>query len=304
MSQFRMGNTTVRAIVSVIAVPIILFLVIQGGWPFFLFIEALAILTLRELYGLATHKQAAPLQVIGYIACVLIGTVLFLESSVPSAIYGFSLNAAMTLFVLVVLAIELWRNSETPLANAATTVFGVMYIAMFMNALVGLRMLFFQPFAQGALQQSGTDAHAADTWGAALVMCVFAGIWTCDTMAFFAGKAFGRHKLFPRVSPNKSWEGAVVGFLASAAVVAAVARYFLPFLPVVHAACIGALVGIVGQIGDLVESLFKRDAGVKDSSNLIPGHGGVFDRFDAVLFAAPVTYLYVRAFLHLTVPQG
>jgi phosphatidate cytidylyltransferase len=304
-----MSNTTLRIIVSVIAVPIIIFLVIQGGWPFFLFVEALALLTLRELYSFAAQKGYAPMNVLGYVACGGIGAIIFAENALTPAVYGFALIAVVTIFTLLVLAVELWRNNATPLVNAATTIFGTMYIAVFMNALVGLRMMFFQSFAQPLMQasmrsaitsevsSSAANGYLADAWGIALVMCVFVGIWTCDTTAFFAGKAFGRHKLFPRVSPNKSWEGAVVGFLASAAAVGAVAHYFLPFLPLVHAASIGALVGVVGQIGDLVESLFKRDAGVKDSSNLIPGHGGVFDRFDAVLFAAPVTYLYVKAYL-------
>jgi phosphatidate cytidylyltransferase len=173
----------------------------------------------------------------------------------------------------------------------------VFYIALFMDALLELRLFFEQPVAASLL--ASTPPSTGDKWGAALVLCVFAGIWICDSVAFFAGKAFGKHKLFPRVSPNKSWEGAVVGFLAAAAGFAALAHYFLPFLPTIHAAVLGALIGVVGQIGDLVESLLKRDAGIKDSSTIIPGHGGIFDRFDSVLFAAPVTYLYVKAWILL-----
>ncbi len=126
-----------------------------------------------------------------------------------------------------------------------------------------------------------------------MVISLFAIIWICDTAAFHVGSALGRHKLFPRVSPNKSWEGAVAGFVAALLAAAAAKYLVLEFLTLGSAVLIGAIVGIFGQIGDLVESLLKRDAGVKDSSTLIPGHGGVFDRFDSLLLVSPLVYLYV-----------
>ncbi|MDP3829833.1 MAG: phosphatidate cytidylyltransferase, partial [Ignavibacteriaceae bacterium] len=107
----------------------------------------------------------------------------------------------------------------------------------------------------------------------------------------------GKHKVFPRVSPKKSWEGAIFGFVFSI-IAMIVAKYvFLEFLKLEQAIIIGAIVGTVGQMGDLIESLFKRDAGVKDSSNLIPGHGGIFDRFDSLLVASPVIFLYIKYFV-------
>jgi phosphatidate cytidylyltransferase len=111
------------------------------------------------------------------------------------------------------------------------------------------------------------------------------------------GSAMGKHKLFPRVSPQKSWEGAAAG-LVFAILSALAAKYLvLEFLPAASAIVIGAIVGTIGQLGDLTESLMKRDAGVKDSSTLIPGHGGAFDRFDSVLLVAPCVYLYLDYFL-------
>jgi phosphatidate cytidylyltransferase len=125
------------------------------------------------------------------------------------------------------------------------------------------------------------------------MMSVFAIIWICDSAAFHVGSALGKHKLFPRVSPQKSWEGAGAG-LIFAILSALAAKYLvLPFLPVAGAIVIGTIVGTIGQLGDLTESLMKRDAGVKDSSTLIPGHGGAFDRFDSVLLVAPCVYLYL-----------
>ena len=130
-------------------------------------------------------------------------------------------------------------------------------------------------------------------WGGHTVISVFATIWICDTAAFHTGTFIGRHKLFLRVSPNKSWEGAIVGFIFAVGTAIAAQHLVLKYMSVGNAIVIGIIVGVFGQLGDLIESLLKRDAGVKDSSTLIPGHGGVFDRFDSLLFVAPIVYLYL-----------
>jgi phosphatidate cytidylyltransferase len=136
--------------------------------------------------------------------------------------------------------------------------------------------------------------------GASLVLYVIAIVWSCDTGAFLFGIPFGRHKLFPRVSPSKSVEGAVAGFLCAMAAAYAGYAWFAhqsqgaPFLTAPQALLLGALLGVSSQIGDLVESLLKRDARVKDASSTIPGHGGVLDRFDSLLFSAPVAFYYLR----------
>ncbi|MBK7257385.1 MAG: phosphatidate cytidylyltransferase [Ignavibacteriae bacterium] len=130
-------------------------------------------------------------------------------------------------------------------------------------------------------------------WGAWTVLTIFAAIWVCDSAAYFAGRAFGKHKLFERVSPKKTWEGAIAGFLGAIAAFLIMQALVLPYLTVTQALVCGMIVGIFGQLGDLVESLLKRDAGVKDSSSLIPGHGGVLDRFDSILFVSPLLFLYL-----------
>ena len=123
--------------------------------------------------------------------------------------------------------------------------------------------------------------------GGFLIIFIFASIWICDSAAYYIGTAFGKHKLFPRVSPKKSWEGAIAGFVFAILTMIASKVIFLDFLSWNSTIGIGIIIGILGQIGDLIESLFKRDSGVKDSSGLIPGHGGIFDRFDSLIFSAP-----------------
>jgi phosphatidate cytidylyltransferase len=300
------SNTATRTIVALIAAPIIIGLTLAGSWWFWFFAQALALLALKEFYDLAGHTAAVPQRATGYVGSFCIGTYFGLADILPAEWDSILFPAFVLFLVMATLIVELIRNKPHPLWNAAITNFGVLYIGGFLTSLIGLRLLFsgktldapaLAPFLENL--SPAERLAVGDSWGAWLVFATFIGIWTCDSLAFFAGKAFGKRKLFPRVSPNKSWEGAVVGFLASSAAFVALAHYLLPFLPALHAALLGALVGIVGQFGDLVESLFKRDAGVKDSSQLIPGHGGVYDRFDAAMFVAPVVYVYVSVFLLL-----
>ncbi|CUS91747.1 phosphatidate cytidylyltransferase, partial [Candidatus Kryptonium thompsonii] len=128
--------------------------------------------------------------------------------------------------------------------------------------------------------------------GGVFIISIFAIIWICDTAAYFVGKSLGKRKLYERVSPNKTVEG-FIGGLIFAFLSSFIARYMvLDFLTIYDVVAIAIIVGVFGQLGDLVESLIKRDAGVKDSSNIIPGHGGVFDRFDSLIYVAPLVYLY------------
>jgi phosphatidate cytidylyltransferase len=137
-----------------------------------------------------------------------------------------------------------------------------------------------------------------DRVGAHLVLYAFLMTWACDTGAYFVGLAIGRHRLFERVSPKKSVEGAVGGLAAAIGAGAWGWAWFVhdasgePLLTLNQALVLGALVGVSGQLGDLVESLLKRDAHIKDTSATIPGHGGVLDRFDSLIFSAPVTYYF------------
>ena len=129
-------------------------------------------------------------------------------------------------------------------------------------------------------------------FGGKLIILLLLSIWICDSAAYIAGSRFGRHKLFSRVSPNKTVEGTLFGFLFALATAFACQMTFINELSLTQALVIGGICGSFGQLSDLVESLLKRDAGVKDSSNLIPGHGGILDRFDSEILVAPLVYFY------------
>jgi phosphatidate cytidylyltransferase len=130
-------------------------------------------------------------------------------------------------------------------------------------------------------------------WGGLTVLALFAAIWLCDSAAYFAGTRFGRHKLLERVSPKKTWEGVIAGGIAAVLAFVLARALLLPYMTITTAVVCGLIVGVFGQLGDLVESLIKRDTGVKDSSSLIPGHGGILDRFDSVIFVSPIIYFYL-----------
>ena len=289
-----------RVLVGVVAIPLILLLCMAGGLYFFSFIALASAVALREFYGLAEVKGAKPLVVMGIIGGFFINLSFFLPGRWQPPLLVTVLLAIMVVFSLR----ELFRNQGSALLNLSTTIFGVLYVSLFFGTLIGIREHFVPavfPVARYFTSGAGVaDARIADqlhAWGGYTVISIFAMIWICDSAAFHVGSALGKHKLFPRVSPQKSWEGAVAGLIAAILVALAAKYLVLTFLPVTSAIVLGAIVGTIGQLGDLTESLLKRDAGVKDSSTLIPGHGGVFDRFDSLLLVAPCAYLYLEYFV-------
>jgi len=301
-----------RVAVAVVAVPLIVYLSYVGGAPFCLLIILISSIALAEFYGLSRRKGASPLSALGIIAGIVIISTFFYgeifrqlipllqrlspEIRTPSQLQW--LLIVLICFVLISFLIELFRGKSSPLLNLTSTVFGVLYVSVSLGTLVGIRELFLEDFPLPRfLSIAGTQSIEATReltyrWGGYTVISILACIWICDTAAQFVGLKYGKHKLFPRVSPNKSWEGAISGFIAAVAT-ALLAQYtVLPFFTVGECLVIGAVVGAFGQLGDLAESLLKRDARVKDSSQIIPGHGGMLDRFDSLLFVSPILYLY------------
>jgi phosphatidate cytidylyltransferase len=169
--------------------------------------------------------------------------------------------------------------ASTLQTNALTRAAKLFFVALYPGLLVGY---------VAALRLYEISALA----GTHLLIVLFLLIWVNDAGAFFVGSAFGKHKLAPSISPNKTWEGSLGGFAASVVAGIGVGMWSAHFT-VLEGVLIGAVLGIVGPIGDLVESAFKRGAGVKDSGMFLPGHGGVLDRIDSIIVAAPVLYYYV-----------
>ena len=251
-----------------------------GGIAWLAFTLIVVGLGLAEFYRMMESKGLAPHWKSGTFAVLLlpIGTFLRLNTGRVSE---WNLGALLTVLVGAILLAELRRGAgKQAVGNIAATLLGVVYLGWFGSHIELLRELprFFRlPYALGA----------------SFAVLPFFLAWICDTASYAVGLAFGRTKLMPDVSPQKSVEGALAGLVASVGAAFLARSWFAPYLTAVDAVALGVLVGVLGQLGDLVESLLKRDAATKDASRIIPGHGGVLDRFDSVLFAAPVTAYYL-----------
>lgn len=269
MSQNKTGT---RIIVSVIAIPFITAASFFGGVLFLMFVLGIALISFYEFTQLVRNKSTSPNIIIGLLSVAVI-------------VLNFYFNWINFLSLVIIISsllllFELFHNKSSAILNLGVTYLGIFYIGLFAATLVGIRELYnfsFLLYDQGGY----------------LIIAILVTIWICDSAAFFLGTAFGKHKLFPRVSPKKSWEGAAAGFIFSLITMIAAKFLILEFLTFTDAIVIGGLVGTIGQAGDLIESLIKRDADVKDSSALIPGHGGVFDRFDSLIYTSPFIYIYL-----------
>ena len=265
-----MSNLAQRTITALVAATVAIGAVWLGGWAFGAVMAAIALAAQLEVYNLLEKAGTRPFVALG----LALGALATLRPLLPVS------PRLLVLGGLAVLVGALYTRKETPLLDAAGTLFGVVYPAAFVGSFVSLRVA-EPPWLVGL------DAFWLTT---AVLFC----IWGADTFAYFAGRAFGRHPLFPRVSPKKTWEGAVGGALGALAVAAgfklAVLGDVLGWIDVV---AIALCCGVASQFGDLVESHFKRSVDVKDSATWLPGHGGLLDRIDAAVVAAPLVVLYL-----------
>ena len=267
-----LSNTSVRIIVSIIAIPLILAICIYGKIPFLIFTLIIALIAFWEFSVMLDNKKSYPNLALGVISIITI---------ILNAYFWFiDFFVLVTIISAAVLLHELFRNKNSAVYNIGSTFLGILYMGIFPATILLIREYF-----------SYSDFLYSE--GGYLIISIMVSIWVCDSAAFFLGSAFGKHKLFPRISPNKSWEGAIAGFVFAIITMIVAKATVLDQLTTTDVVIIGFIVGIIGQMGDLVESMIKRDAGVKDSSAIIPGHGGIFDRFDSLLLAAPAIYCYL-----------
>ncbi|MBI3004621.1 MAG: phosphatidate cytidylyltransferase [Ignavibacteriales bacterium] len=311
MEKSRFSSLPTRVAVAALAIPAIILLTLQGGYWFFGLVALISSVSLIEFYKLSERKGALPLIKLGVFFGLLVN-LAFIYERLQLDLYKFFadmgirlsmfsqlqfLLVVLLLFILAVLLTELFRNKESSTLNIALTVFGVLGISVFFGTLIGLREVFpygFPVYKFFSVAVADTiQLEQINRWGGYTVVSLFASIWICDTAAYFGGVSLGRHKLMERVSPGKTWEGAVFGFVFAILTMVLAQKTVLEYLPLHHAVVVGVFVGVFGQLGDLVESRFKRDADVKDSSSIIPGHGGMYDRFDSLVFLSPIVYLYI-----------
>lgn len=266
-----------------VLIPVVLLITYKGGLVFAGFVALLAALGGSEfvkIAGARGPRVSGPVTVVGSTAIAL-------------TFYFGSLETAALVFTIVVLAALMERLArggvEEYLGSVSLTLAGIFYTGWLLGFFILLRQ-----FPGESLRVE--PAAVADT-GRSLVFLVLVLAWSNDTGAYFTGSSIGRHKLMPGVSPSKTVEGTLGGIACCVAAALISRATFASFLGQGEAVIAGVLIGAACIVGDLVESMLKRSAGVKDSSNLIPGHGGLLDRFDSLLFAGPVFYFYARLVL-------
>ena len=269
------SNLLTRVLIAFIFGPLIIYVTLVGRIPFLILVELLIVLGLWEFCYLAKAKD------LHLSKWILLPLGVFLALSIYLWGDRSFIFFLLGVFYLTALLFILRGKTEGTTSGLSWSLFALFYVAGLFSFLILLREL---------PQTVGMAYKIGGLWIVYLLIC----IWSCDTFAYFIGTPLGKHKLSPAVSPHKTVEGFLGGIVGAVAAAFLFRYVFFTSAGLDHLLVIAVLVGLVGQAGDLAESLLKRDAKLKDISNIIPGHGGILDRFDSLLFVSPAVYYYLK----------
>jgi len=279
----KLPPAVARLVTAAVLLPILVVSIIfpQLSLLFVLLTAAALVVALFEFWLLARKQQIRADAAAGLLSAAALLTVFYFTE--PGKLPDL-LMIQLTLILLTIGSLVAAMLRGTPfdrmITSAGVTVLSVMYIVLLGGHMVALRVGFGPELSK----------H--------LLAFFFLVIMGADAAAYYGGRAFGKHKLAPAISPGKTWEGAVAGMLASLLIAAAAHYWFFLELPTKFALPLAALMNVVSVIGDLTESALKRSAGAKDTARILPGHGGVLDRLDSLLFNAPVIYYFARLYFN------
>ena len=268
-----MGKLMQRALSGIVFVSVLIFSILYSKISFISLFFILMLICIFEFKRMIKLKSIFP-YLIGTLAFVF-GNILNVEDVPSKQIFQYA-GVALFLVIFITFASILFAKKEEVISHLGKIFLTVIYIVIPFTLIVQIPFL------------NSTFNYVNST-----ILGVFILIWTSDTFAFIIGKNFGKHKLLERISPNKTIEGFFGGLVFTFIVSFILANQFTT-LSLVQWLVIAGIVSVFGVLGDLIESMFKRQAGVKDSSNFIPGHGGFLDRFDSVIFAAPFIFIYLQ----------
>jgi phosphatidate cytidylyltransferase len=283
------SNLARRIGFAVVAIPLALAVIWYGGLPLTFLLAITSALGARELFDLAGRKGVRPARAIGLFTAAALAPLTYAVLAAPEVrqlvLASWPYGVALWTIALLTWALAARSPGERPLEAASVTLLAVVYTGALPAFLIGIRHL----------------SYAERSWaGACLVFFPLVVTWVCDTAAMFGGRALGGPKLSPTISPGKTRSGAASGVAGGLLVAPIFGGLVFPRVgidvPLWQLLVLAGVLSVVGQIGDLAESLFKREAGVKDSSHLIPGHGGVLDRFDSLYFVIPTAAAMYRLF--------
>lgn len=272
--------------VNVLGIPSLIILVILGGPLFAGFVTIVMLLGIRELNMLSKKSESRPLLILLTISLILISFFYYYSVSI--------LNELLVLVMIATTTIEVFRFKKSPFQNITVILFGFIWLGLMLGSMIVLRNY----------EAGGYNI------GFELTFAMMLSVWICDSAAFFFGKKYGKKKILPSVSPNKSWVGSIAGFIAAIVVMLVLFYtdfafigypsangFFLGWLDLKDALILAVIFGLFGQLGDFAESMLKREAGVKDSSSFLRGHGGILDRFDSLAFTTPLLVIYAKHFI-------
>lgn len=271
-----MSNNSRRILTALVAAPAVVGIAYLGGWPFAALVMGIGMVGQVELYRMARSVGATPNVTGG----VVLGALVVIALAHPQL-----WPVAVVWLVLCVLLAPFLLPQEHFLLSLTSTLSGAIYPTGLLGSLVLLR--------------SARSASVANDTAFWLVILTFLLVWATDIFAYYVGKWIGQRPLAPHISPNKTWEGTLGGFGAAVVMAAGLKLTVLSLLAWPHVVAIAVMGGGLSQVGDLMESQLKRDTGADDSSALLPGHGGVLDRFDSMVVAAPLVYLYLHSVVGL-----
>ncbi|UCF04412.1 MAG: phosphatidate cytidylyltransferase [bacterium] len=278
MKETREKGIGKRILASVIFIPCLIIIARRGGFYYLALIDIMILIGLWEFYRMMEAKGLRPYKTIGILSGLALSWYVFFQQ-------GIYANFFLSVIFLGVMALELVRREKgLAVYHISVTIFGVFYVAWLGSHLVLLREL---PHLKGLDYSIGFS----------FVLVVFVLTWCYDTGAYMVGTLIGRHKILPSVSPAKSWEGVCGGIMFSIAGIMLTRYWLAQYLTILQAVGLAVIASIVGQLGDFVESMIKRDVRIKNSSDAIPGHGGVLDRFDSLLFTSPLIYYFFKYFI-------
>jgi len=267
-----------RTITGIVLVLVMLTAIIVSQYSFALLFLVILTASVSEFVNLYKHSEVQPNKFFAYSVSISLFVVSFL---VAKGIIEMKYFFGLLPFFLMIMAAELYRKKDKPAENIAVTIFSIIYLA------IPLSLISFLVFP---------EIFGGNNYTPKILIALFALIWIYDSGAYLVGVSIGKHRLFERISPKKSWEGAIGGTL-----IAITASYFssrfIPEIKLIHWIAISILTVLSSTFGDLTESMFKRYFGIKDSGNILPGHGGVLDRFDSLFFAVPVVLAYLKLFV-------
>lgn len=282
-----MNDLLQRLITGLVFVVLVIGSILWNEYSFVAMFSVIIAMGILEFYRLLNSDGIHPPKILGVVSGV---SIFLINAGVHYEYFGNEFLYISFLFFFIIFTVELYRKKTNPFTNIAFGFFSLIYIAVPLALLVNITSL-----------TTSYDAEAV-FYRRELLLGYFFLVWASDSGAYVFGRAFGKHKLFPRVSPKKTWEGSFGG-VVFVLIFAWLFYHFIPewgFTPAMayhHWAIIGAIIVVMGTFGDLLESLLKRSIYIKDSGSLLPGHGGILDRFDSVFLSSPFVFVYLELFV-------